>query len=125
MTTYEITMNDIHFLKRFDFKSLIIDEGHRLKNCKCKLLKCLREVSAESKVLLTGSFQKPPPWENLFRNSIAKLFKRVVEYFEFYSTRHLYSIRSFRRMVRFFSCWSKRRPASKLSIYACRKGSAF
>ena len=47
-------MNDLNFLKRFDFKSLVIDEGHRLKNFKCKLLRCLREVKAESKVLLTG-----------------------------------------------------------------------
>lgn len=54
VTTYEITMNDLNFLKRFDFKSLVIDEGHRLKNFKCKLLRCLREVKAESKVLLTG-----------------------------------------------------------------------
>ena len=55
VTTYEITMNDLNFLKKFDFKSLIIDEGHRLKNFKCKLLRCLREVKAESKVLLTGT----------------------------------------------------------------------
>ena len=54
VTTYEITMNDLNFLKRFDFKSLVIDEGHRLKNFKCKLLRCLREVKAEGKVLLTG-----------------------------------------------------------------------
>lgn len=54
VTTYEIIMKDISFFMRFHFKSMIVDEGHRLKNHKCKLIRQLREINAANKVLLTG-----------------------------------------------------------------------
>lgn len=56
VTSYEIAMNDIGFFKKFEIKSLIIDEGHRLKNYKCKMIKCLKELTASNIILLTGIF---------------------------------------------------------------------
>lgn len=54
VTTYEIVMNDISFFMKFNFKSMIVDEGHRLKNHKCKLIRHLRAINSANKVLLTG-----------------------------------------------------------------------
>lgn len=36
MTTYEICMNDQKHLSGFDWKFIVVDEGHRLKNLDCK-----------------------------------------------------------------------------------------
>ncbi|GMH43565.1 hypothetical protein BSKO_11487 [Bryopsis sp. KO-2023] len=55
VTTYEIVMNDISFFMKFKFKSMIVDEGHRLKNHKCKLIRQLRAITAGNKILLTGT----------------------------------------------------------------------
>jgi ATP-dependent DNA helicase len=39
VTSYEVTMNDRKYLGNFPWKYLIIDEGHRIKNFQCKLIK--------------------------------------------------------------------------------------
>ena len=52
-------MADRKFFERFpQFKYIVVDEGHRLKNTNCKLIRELRCVPAANKLLLTGA----PPW---------------------------------------------------------------
>ncbi|XP_004232396.1 ATP-dependent DNA helicase DDM1-like [Solanum lycopersicum] len=56
ITSYEIAMSDSRkFLRHYSWKYLVVDEGHRLKNSKCKLLKELKLLPIENKLLLTGT----------------------------------------------------------------------
>lgn len=56
VTTYEVAVAEATFLKkRFLWTSLIVDEGHRLKNAKSRLSERLRGISALSKIILTGT----------------------------------------------------------------------
>ncbi|GKU99146.1 hypothetical protein SLEP1_g12034 [Rubroshorea leprosula] len=56
ITSYEVAMSDARrFLRHYDWKYIVVDEGHRLKNSKCKLLKELKRLHAGNKLLLTGT----------------------------------------------------------------------
>ncbi|PIN06882.1 DNA repair protein, SNF2 family [Handroanthus impetiginosus] len=56
ITSYEIALSDARKrLRHYSWKYLVVDEGHRLKNSKCKLVKELRHLSVENKLLLTGT----------------------------------------------------------------------
>ncbi|XP_071173454.1 chromodomain-helicase-DNA-binding protein 8-like isoform X4 [Mytilus edulis] len=55
VTTFEIIISDCELLSSIDWRCLIIDEAHRLKNKKCKLMEGLRYVDCEHRVLLTGT----------------------------------------------------------------------
>ncbi|KAI3808443.1 hypothetical protein L1987_24394 [Smallanthus sonchifolius] len=56
ITSYEVAMNDARkHLRHYDWKYLVVDEGHRLKNSKCKLLRELKWLRVENKLLLTGT----------------------------------------------------------------------
>ncbi len=39
VTSYEICMRDQSFLEHRSWKFLVVDEGHRIKNLNCKLIK--------------------------------------------------------------------------------------
>ena len=54
VTSYEIVIADATALQRYDWKYLVVDEGHRLKNSGCRLLRELRTISSANKLLLTG-----------------------------------------------------------------------
>lgn len=54
VTSYEIVIADSKHLARYQWKYVIVDEGHRLKNYNCKLLRELRTISAANKLLLSG-----------------------------------------------------------------------
>lgn len=41
ITSYEITMRDRTSLQSHDWKILIVDEGHRIKNTHCRLIRCV------------------------------------------------------------------------------------
>jgi ATP-dependent DNA helicase len=56
ITSYEIAMRDRKALQRVNFKYMVIDEGHRLKNSNCRLVRELKQIPAENKLLLTGLF---------------------------------------------------------------------
>ena len=47
-------MADVKFLQKYHFKYIVVDEGHRLKNMNCKLLRELRTIRTENKLLLSG-----------------------------------------------------------------------
>jgi chromodomain-helicase-DNA-binding protein 7 len=55
ITTYEVLLSDVTMFCQFKWRSLIIDEAHRLKNKNCKLIEGLRCMDVEHKVLLTGT----------------------------------------------------------------------
>ncbi|XP_057975247.1 ATP-dependent DNA helicase DDM1 [Malania oleifera] len=56
VTSYEVALNDAKkYLRHYNWKYLVVDEGHRLKNSKCKLLKELKYIPVENKLLLTGT----------------------------------------------------------------------
>ncbi|XP_027361856.1 ATP-dependent DNA helicase DDM1 [Abrus precatorius] len=56
ITSYEVALNDARkHLRLYNWKYLVVDEGHRLKNSKCKLVKTLRYINVENKLLLTGT----------------------------------------------------------------------
>merc|ERR1719187_3087541 len=55
ITTYECIINDILDLKDISWRACVIDEAHRLKNQKCKLLEGLRLLEIEARLLLSGT----------------------------------------------------------------------
>ncbi|CAI6353834.1 unnamed protein product [Macrosiphum euphorbiae] len=55
ITTYEILRSDIQFLKKYHWKYITIDEGHKLKNSLTLTNKCLREFDCANKLILTGT----------------------------------------------------------------------
>ena len=61
VTSYEIVIADVKHLQKFTWKHLIVDEGHRLKNSNCKLLRELRTIPTANKMLLTGAPSWPCP----------------------------------------------------------------
>lgn len=42
-------------LQRFQWKYLIVDEGHRIKNLNCRLVRELKTLPTDNKLLLTGT----------------------------------------------------------------------
>jgi hypothetical protein len=55
VTSYEIVIADVKFLQKYAWKYIIVDEGHRLKNANCKLLRELRSIPTANKLLLSGA----------------------------------------------------------------------
>ena len=54
-TSYEICMKDKKYLAAYPWKFIVVDEGHRLKNFNCKLVKELKQYPSESRLILTGT----------------------------------------------------------------------
>lgn len=55
LTSYEMSIKDFSKLNRMRWKYLIIDEGHRLKNNNCTLIKTLKKLNVSNKLLITGT----------------------------------------------------------------------
>uniref|UniRef100_A0A3Q4AZA8 Proliferation-associated SNF2-like protein n=1 Tax=Mola mola TaxID=94237 RepID=A0A3Q4AZA8_MOLML len=55
VTSFEISMIDRKFLQRYQWKYLIVDEGHRIKNLNCRLVRELKVLPTDNKLLLTGT----------------------------------------------------------------------
>lgn len=55
LTTFEIPLRDKHFLRSQHWKYIIIDEGHRIKNYNCQLVKVLAGCKSMNRLLLTGT----------------------------------------------------------------------
>ncbi|XP_012561048.2 lymphocyte-specific helicase isoform X2 [Hydra vulgaris] len=57
ISSYEILMRDRQAFTnmRMEWKYLIVDEGHRIKNLNCKLIKELKEYRTANRLLLTGT----------------------------------------------------------------------
>ena len=56
LTTYELVMKDKHRLRRFKYRYIIVDEGHRMKNANSKFAQTLgTSYTSKRRVLLTGT----------------------------------------------------------------------
>jgi chromodomain-helicase-DNA-binding protein 4 len=55
ITTYEVVLKDINVLSKIKWKTLIVDEAHRLKNPRARLFEELLTVPRDYCVLLTGT----------------------------------------------------------------------
>ncbi|XP_045205485.2 lymphoid-specific helicase-like isoform X2 [Mercenaria mercenaria] len=55
ITSYEIAMIDRPVLKNFDWTYMIVDEGHRIKNKNCRLIRELKQYKNTHRLLLTGT----------------------------------------------------------------------
>ena len=55
LTTYEIIIKDRVHLARYNWGYIVVDEGHRLKNLDCKLMKEIKKYSSAGRMILTGT----------------------------------------------------------------------
>ncbi|KAM9325006.1 lymphoid-specific helicase [Gastrophryne carolinensis] len=55
VTSFEIAMRDRPVLQHRSWKYMILDEGHRIKNMNCRLIRELKEFRSDNKLLLTGT----------------------------------------------------------------------
>ncbi|KAJ7387931.1 hypothetical protein OS493_001283 [Desmophyllum pertusum] len=55
ITSYEICMRDQKSMHALDWKYIIVDEGHRIKNLNCRLVRELKTYVAANRLLLTGT----------------------------------------------------------------------
>lgn len=55
VTSYEIVMNDRKYLQRYNWKYIVVDEGHRIKNMNCRLIRELKSYASANRLLLTGT----------------------------------------------------------------------
>ncbi|KAF4001245.1 SNF2 N-terminal domain family protein [Saccharomyces cerevisiae] len=55
ITSYEIILRDTDLIMSQNWKFLIVDEGHRLKNINCRLIKELKKINTSNRLLLTGT----------------------------------------------------------------------
>lgn len=51
----ELVINDRRYLSSYNWKFLIVDESHRLKNLNCKLIRELMSYKSANRLLLTGT----------------------------------------------------------------------
>jgi len=55
VTSYEIAMNDRAAFSNIMWRYIVVDEGHRLKNMNCRLIKELKLYHSANRLLLTGT----------------------------------------------------------------------
>ncbi|CAD6887025.1 unnamed protein product [Tilletia laevis] len=55
VSSYEVIMRDRPYLANLDWKYIVVDEGHRLKNMNCKLVRELKSYRSANRLILTGT----------------------------------------------------------------------
>ena len=55
LTTYEVLQKDVKCVCKFQFRALIVDEGHRLRSHKAHAKSIISKVRTEWRVILTGT----------------------------------------------------------------------
>ena len=55
LTTYEMIIRDRVHLARYNWGYIVVDEGHRLKNLDCKLMKEIKKYNSAGRMILTGT----------------------------------------------------------------------
>ena len=55
LTTYEMIIKDRLHLARYNWGYIVVDEGHRLKNLDCKLMKEIKKYNSAGRMILTGT----------------------------------------------------------------------
>ncbi|XP_077114676.1 TATA-binding protein-associated factor 172 isoform X1 [Ranitomeya variabilis] len=55
VASYDVVRNDIDFFRNMKFNYCILDEGHVIKNGKTKLSKAVKQISANYRIILSGT----------------------------------------------------------------------
>ena len=55
VTSYEIVMKERAVFRKFNWRYMVIDEAHRIKNEKSKLSEIVREFKTSNRLLITGT----------------------------------------------------------------------
>ena len=55
VTTYQVVINDRAELAKYHWGFIVVDEGHRLKNFDCVLLREIKRIPCDSRMVLTGT----------------------------------------------------------------------
>lgn len=55
VASYDVVRNDIDFFRNIKFNYCILDEGHVIKNGKTKLSKAIKQLSANYRIILSGT----------------------------------------------------------------------
>jgi hypothetical protein len=55
LASYDVVMKDIDFLDKINWEVVVLDEGHRIKNCKGKKNNALNNLQAKHRIILTGT----------------------------------------------------------------------
>nr|VWO94954.1 Uncharacterized protein [Ganoderma boninense] len=55
LTTYQMIINDRAELARVHWGFIVVDEGHRLKNIDCVLMREIKKIPADARMVLTGT----------------------------------------------------------------------
>ncbi|XP_068203076.1 lymphocyte-specific helicase-like [Palaemon carinicauda] len=55
VTSFEVVIRDTKILNKFHWRYICVDEGHRLKNHKCRLAKSLNTFPSSNRLLMTGT----------------------------------------------------------------------
>ncbi|RPD67724.1 hypothetical protein L226DRAFT_496368 [Lentinus tigrinus ALCF2SS1-7] len=55
LTTYQIVINDRAELARYHWGFIVVDEGHRLKNIDCVLMREIKKIPSAARLVLTGT----------------------------------------------------------------------
>lgn len=55
LTTYQIIINDRAELAKYHWGFIVVDEGHRLKNIDCVLMREIKRIPAAARMVLTGT----------------------------------------------------------------------
>ena len=54
VTSYEMVLREKSVFKKFNWKYMVIDEAHRIKNEESKLSQVIREIKTANRLLITG-----------------------------------------------------------------------
>lgn len=55
LTTYEMIIKDRAHLTKYDWGYIVVDEGHRLKNLDCALMREIKKYPSAGRMILTGT----------------------------------------------------------------------
>ncbi|KAI0682499.1 SNF2 family N-terminal domain-containing protein [Cerioporus squamosus] len=55
LTTYQIVINDRAELAKYHWGFIVVDEGHRLKNIDCVLMREIKRIPSAARMVLTGT----------------------------------------------------------------------
>ncbi len=55
LTTYQMIINDRAELSNYHWGFIVVDEGHRLKNIDCVLMREIKKIPSDARMVLTGT----------------------------------------------------------------------
>ncbi|XP_054282697.1 lymphocyte-specific helicase-like [Macrosteles quadrilineatus] len=55
LTSYQVPLKETKFMSTFNWRYIIVDEGHALKNANTQLSRCLKSFKSVNRILLTGT----------------------------------------------------------------------